>query len=38
VGETWEQMLPSTIEWGQTDDYDSYDTYYDYTSGYTWTY
>jgi len=37
VGETWEQMLPSTIEWGQTDYYPSYyDIYYDYTSGYSW--
>ena len=39
VAETWEQMLPSTIE---QPDYPSYDTYpsypYDYTSAYTWSY
>merc|ERR1712243_30143 len=38
VAETWEQMLPSTIDY--TDyTYDTYPTYYsDYTSGYTWSY
>ena len=39
VAETWEQMLPSTIEQPDIGSYDTYPTYYnDYTSGYTWSY
>ena len=43
VGEIWEQILPSTIDWHihtyDTVTYDTYPTDYpDYTSGHTWSY